>query len=44
MEFCLRMKLLIELFKEILIRKELKLDVWTNEKNKIELNRVRLKK
>ena len=31
MEFCLRMKLLIELFKEILIRKELKLDEYLDE-------------
>lgn len=42
MEFCLRMKSLIELFKEILIRKELKSDgwIWTNEKNEIEFNRM----
>lgn len=31
MEFYLRMKLLIELFKEILIRKELKLDGYLDE-------------
>lgn len=31
MEFYLRMKLLIKLFKEILIRKELKLDGYLDE-------------